>query len=73
LIEPCNSPQRASHSQVIECSFVAVKQRERHDNASLTPEAIAHVRKKFTKEEKLSYHILSLDSSGLSSRDSSSP
>jgi hypothetical protein len=41
-----------------ECSFAAVKQRERHDNASLTSEAIAHVRKKFTKEEKLFYHIL---------------
>jgi len=41
-----------------ECSFAAVKQRERHVNASLTPEAITHVRKKFTKEEKLSYHIL---------------
>jgi len=41
-----------------ECSFAALKQRERHDNASLTPEAIAHVRKKFTKEEELSYHIL---------------
>jgi len=41
-----------------ECSFVAVQQHERHNNASLTPEAIAHVRKKCTKEEKLSYHIL---------------
>jgi hypothetical protein len=41
-----------------ECSFAAVKQREHHDNASLPPEAIAHGRKKFTKEEKLSYHIL---------------
>ena len=41
-----------------ECSFAAVKQSERHDNASLTPEAIAHVQKQFTKEEKLSYHIL---------------
>jgi len=41
-----------------ERSFAAVNERERHDNASLTAEAIAHVRKKFTKEEKLSYHIL---------------
>ena len=41
-----------------ECSFAAVQQRKRHDNASLTPEAIAHVRKKYAKEEKLSNHIL---------------
>jgi len=58
-IGPHALPPRAFPSAGhFECSFDSVKQRERHDNASLTPDAIAHVRKKFTKEEKLFYHIL---------------
>jgi hypothetical protein len=45
----------ASH---FENSFASVQTRERHDNASLTPDVLGEVRKKFTKEEKVSYHIL---------------
>ena len=35
-----------------ECSLDSVKQRERHENASLTPDAIAHVRKKVYERGK---------------------
>ena len=41
-----------------ENSFASVQTRECHDNGSLTPHVLGEVRKKFTKEEKLSYHIL---------------
>ena len=41
-----------------ECQFASVRKHERHDNGSLATDVLAAVRKKFTKEEKLSYHIL---------------
>jgi hypothetical protein len=41
-----------------ECQFASVRKRERHNNGSLASDVLAAVRKKFTKEEKLSYHIL---------------
>ena len=40
------------------CQFESVHKRERHDNGSIASDVLAAVRKKFTKEEKLSYHIL---------------
>ena len=42
-----------------ECSFAAVKQRERHDNASLTPEAIAHVERAGTTTGEKAKGVLS--------------
>jgi len=41
-----------------ECQFASVHKRERHDSGSLASDVLAAVGKKFTKEEKLSYHIL---------------
>jgi hypothetical protein len=41
-----------------EYQFASVRKRERHDNGSLASDVLAAVQKKFTKEEKLSYHIL---------------
>ena len=42
-----------------ECQwFESVRKRERHNNGSLASDVLEAVRKKLTKEEKLSYHIL---------------
>ena len=41
-----------------ECQFESVRKRERLNNGSLASDVLEAAWKKFTKEEKLSYHIL---------------